>query len=739
VSIDNIDILISGTRDAGYEVRVINSPQGRTDEAVKLPLQFDNADTLRFLDIALSTSIDGIPENTLLDTIGSAIYRALIFDDRIQDIIGKASAVATVQNRDLRLRFQVEPKELRRLPWELLYRNPEGFLCIAPLNSIARYVAVGAQTIRALLTQPPLKVLIVTASPRGFPPLDMDKEIGLIRQAISAADPDEQLIAVEEVRNPSISAVRSMIRDKGIHILHFIGHGDFRTQQPVLAFADAAGEFLPVTDEVFAVNVAGADSLRLVFLNACDSAIEDTATPLLGIAPKLLQRTNIPAVMAMQTVIRDDSAIAFSQHFYQELAKGGDVDRAVREGRLAVYNLHSGKARDFAVPVLFLRAAEARLIDFPERQRERVIEQVSAGIQAVDQLRTNGWMDSDAAALDRWQKRLGELAGIYTRIANWKSLHDIFQELENTFDLVSREVGRVNPQSPDFAEVYTPWTLFLTGIEGLKIIASDKQTAIIQTPFVEREDGAIQGDPWIVEVLAAQRRFDEALTMGNVPALNRNARDIRRVLETYSNASDRALYDESRKLVVSPGGTLLDALATFSAGAETDTKRSQAINQMQQAVQTISTLHQDLLDQIHLHDLFQNAEDVFRRVRDELRGQPSTWDIQDIDDAWRFCRTSVLDSRLFPYGEAQGSLIRNNGHLSGQPWAVELYVQSGVMDAAVDTALETGGVVGLGDAARKFDQLLRRHFFIADKSLKDLTAELQRLAGQLLPLASSAI
>ena len=59
--------------------------------------------------------------------------------------------------------------------------------------------------------------------------------------------------------------------------------------------------------------------------------------PFSSVAPALLM-AGVPAVVAMQFPIFDDSAIAFSKAFYQRLAAGELVETAVAEGRLAIYN-----------------------------------------------------------------------------------------------------------------------------------------------------------------------------------------------------------------------------------------------------------------------------------------------------------------------------------------------------------------------------------------------------------------
>lgn len=62
----------------------------------------------------------------------------------------------------------------------------------------------------------------------------------------------------------------------------------------------------------------------------------------------------LPAVVAMQFDIPDQTAIAFSGEFYRALADGFPVDAAVVEWRKTILE-HAGERPDLATPVLFLR------------------------------------------------------------------------------------------------------------------------------------------------------------------------------------------------------------------------------------------------------------------------------------------------------------------------------------------------------------------------------------------------
>ncbi|HVF13421.1 MAG TPA: CHAT domain-containing protein, partial [Acidimicrobiales bacterium] len=84
-----------------------------------------------------------------------------------------------------------------------------------------------------------------------------------------------------------------------------------------------------------------------------------------GVATALLQR-GIPAVVAMQFSIGDRRAAAFAGATYRALVGGLTIDEAVAVGRTATRTTARGEqpdARDWAVPVLYLRAGDARLFE----------------------------------------------------------------------------------------------------------------------------------------------------------------------------------------------------------------------------------------------------------------------------------------------------------------------------------------------------------------------------------------
>jgi hypothetical protein len=99
-----------------------------------------------------------------------------------------------------------------------------------------------------------------------------------------------------------------------------------------------------------------------------------------GIGTSLLQ-DSLPAVLAMQYSILDESGIEFASKFYEELSQGSSVLEAVNEVRLRLYDLRGKDRADWGLPALYLRTPEIHLIDtsMPPKSLATEPEQVDIG------------------------------------------------------------------------------------------------------------------------------------------------------------------------------------------------------------------------------------------------------------------------------------------------------------------------------------------------------------------------
>lgn len=262
----------------------------------------------------------------------------------------------------IRLRLNDVP-QLAGLPWEYLYDAAgQGFLALSARTPVVRYLELSGG-LGSLRVEPPLRVLAVISTPKGYRELaEADEEWRRLRAALGPLL-GNGLIEVERLERPTPAALETRLRTgRPVHILHFIGHGGFSELQGegVLVFEDDNGEGLPVGGPSLAYLLQDHPSLRLAVLNACNGARGSQENTFAGTAQVLVQR-GVPAVIAMQAEVMDETACSFAEKFYRALAAGLPVDACVGEVRRA---LAAERNPEWGTPVLYLRALDGRLFDF---------------------------------------------------------------------------------------------------------------------------------------------------------------------------------------------------------------------------------------------------------------------------------------------------------------------------------------------------------------------------------------
>jgi hypothetical protein len=201
---------------------------------------------------------------------------------------------------------------------------------------------------------------MVLSSPTDLPELDVDGEWRRCKDALAPLTAD-RTVQLDRLPSPTIAALKTWLRGHDVHVLHFIGHGDYdRTiEDGVLFFTDRYSRRSPVPPTVLGPFLHDHDPLRLVVLNACHSARVDSTDAFSGMAQGLVQQ-DCTAVVAMQFPITDSAAAEFTGDFYGALADGLPIDQAVTSARKA---LLAGHVDEWATPVLFLRSPDGRVFD----------------------------------------------------------------------------------------------------------------------------------------------------------------------------------------------------------------------------------------------------------------------------------------------------------------------------------------------------------------------------------------
>ncbi|MEP6650707.1 MAG: CHAT domain-containing protein [Lapillicoccus sp.] len=361
---DNFDLLIETEDNGEFRARVIDSPT-RECPTSRFRIPFDPT-RLENLLLKLDPGRSGTrrvaadPQSQAALELGSGLFDA-VFTDDIRLTWARSIDMVRAAKRGLRLRLRLtEAPSIAVLPWELLYdRRQHSFIAQSERTPVVRYLEVPL-TPRALDIDAALRILVVVSSPTDLPELDVEAEWRRVEAAL-ADRVSQGTVHVDRLEQPTLQALSAWIRHHDVHVLHFIGHGEYdrQLQDGVLYFCDRYGRRAPVSSSVIGPYLRDHDPLRLVFLNACQSARVDSADPFSGMAQGLVQQDCV-AVVAMQFPISDGAAAEFTGEFYGSLADGLAVDQSVTSGRKA---LLAGYAAEWATPVLFLRDPEGKVFD----------------------------------------------------------------------------------------------------------------------------------------------------------------------------------------------------------------------------------------------------------------------------------------------------------------------------------------------------------------------------------------
>jgi hypothetical protein len=279
----------------------------------------------------------------------------------------------TASARTLLQRLMISDGRLQAVPWEALC-GPDGaedFWGVRPRTLLGR----GAD------------------SSEPWEPRDIDGAVKLL--AVAPSGDERALYNLQRALKDSIAAgeiewlepivgARASKRylfeqlggSRSPHILHFLGHGGVRMDQPVLLLGDGHGDQDDdgtwITAEALAreLELKLGKGLRLVVLEACEGARPGA----FGSAAEILARRGTDAVVAHLWPVRAEVARTCSRQFYQVLAGARRQDRPDREGGDVMASLVAARSRllmnsaEAFSPVLYLRGPASKIFDFENRK-----------------------------------------------------------------------------------------------------------------------------------------------------------------------------------------------------------------------------------------------------------------------------------------------------------------------------------------------------------------------------------
>lgn len=292
---------------------------------------------------------------------GSALFDSLI-RGRVRDLYHQGrGGGGSDPARGVRIRMLIDARDERlrpfvRLPWELLFdrsADTNRWIALDARRPIVRIVDSSEQPLAAD-TGDLRRVLLALASPAGEESLDFEGECGAVEEALV-----RNRVRPQIVKHTTRSALHKAISDSAPQIVHFMGHGelDSKRGEGVLLLEDGEGIRDALDASTFASFFVGRPAPRLVILTSCltgtvgrervFSAFSSVAAALVG--------AGLPAVIAMQSELRDHNAIRFAERLYRRVIAKDPVEAAVSAARVALRGADP-YTLDWAVPVLYVCA-----------------------------------------------------------------------------------------------------------------------------------------------------------------------------------------------------------------------------------------------------------------------------------------------------------------------------------------------------------------------------------------------
>ena len=352
----NFDIRIDPVRgDGTYPVTASTSTGGKTESISYQTLPVDDPayqDAITLLPAMLAG------EDHVMQ-LGSLLHNFL-FPKEVNDLYNRFKALNNDRVR-IRINMVAESKELHQIPWEYC-RDDWQFIATLEKSPLVRYIPVSQEEQR-MNAPKPIRILVAMASPKKMSKLDLDGEEARIRKALKSLE-ESGMAELEVLRPATPLSLLDAFEDFQPHIFHFVGHGGQNEQGEgalVVENGDAPS-FIDAEDMMGLVQNSG--HTRLVILSACETTDIGQVKPgmekkagFLGVGPRLV-KAGVPAVIAMQTVVPEQSAYAFTQALYRSLAKGDTLDTAVTKARFRIYFVDKVF---WGIPVLFMRTPDGKL------------------------------------------------------------------------------------------------------------------------------------------------------------------------------------------------------------------------------------------------------------------------------------------------------------------------------------------------------------------------------------------
>ena len=199
---------------------------------------------------------------------------------------------------------------LHQLPFELLHDGSR-FLARDDRSLIVRFLRIN-EIVQHPGAEPPLRILVTSACPAQYEPLNLESEEAAIKKALAPYGKNVDLKVFREVTLGELDNVYREAKNNGkpFHIWHHGGHGHLEGESnfKLILHGPEVENSTARLQEMLSQNSA----LRLAVINTCHSGAPH------GLAT-MLARLAVPAAVGISTAVYDSVAVEFAKAFYPSL------------------------------------------------------------------------------------------------------------------------------------------------------------------------------------------------------------------------------------------------------------------------------------------------------------------------------------------------------------------------------------------------------------------------------------
>jgi hypothetical protein len=240
---------------------------------------------------------------------------------------------------------------LRQLPWEYLQEPHQ--LCPRKGRSVVRIMPTISASVPVPLPRTQLtRVLFVYADPQGVGRVSWNDVRDALQRTYKARFPTTMGLEIVECTD-RISLTTALQRSQ-FDIVQFSCHGEVfnnngRPEGRLILFDKNQRRADYITGKELG-SLMGGRNIRLAILSACESSAATSDLGFTNIAEDLISQ-GIPAVLANQAPVQDQTVASFVGAVYDELLISGNIDVAVTVGRLQLF-MELRDSPEWGIPTL---------------------------------------------------------------------------------------------------------------------------------------------------------------------------------------------------------------------------------------------------------------------------------------------------------------------------------------------------------------------------------------------------